>query len=417
MVSEGGFAHPAWRLVLPFGLAYAMSYALRTINAVLAPELVAGLGLSAAELGLLASAYFLAFASMQLPLGVLLDRFGPRRVEASLLVAAIAGCLISAMAQGFWTLWIGRALIGLGVSACLMASYKAYRMVFEERLQAPLASTMLVIGSIGALAATSPVEWLLAITDWRGVFVVLTLLFVGVWMGIAFGLPPLPQPSAEHTAPGQLWSQAAQGFRTIFRHPEFARMFPFAFVTYGGFLAMHGLWLGPWFTEVEGQTPGQAATGLLILTAVIMMAHLGMAYLANHLHKKNISLNHAMHWGLAFMAVFSGLAVLDVWPHPWLGWSLAFVSAGVTTIGYTRFAAVFPLALSGRATTGFNFVIFIGAFAVQWGIGLLIDAFVALSFDKPMAIRLAVGVWVVAQVLALYWLIRAPKHPVGPRPA
>ena len=106
------------------------------------------------------------------------------------------------------------------------------------------------------------------------VFVVLTLLFVGVWMGIAFGLPPLPQPSAEHSAPGQLWSQAAQGFRTIFRHPEFARMFPFAFVTYGGFLAMHGLWLGPWFTEVEGQTPGQAATGLLILTAVIMIARL-----------------------------------------------------------------------------------------------------------------------------------------------
>ncbi len=77
-----------------------MCYALRTINAVLAPELVAGLGLSAAEPGLLASAYFLAFASMQLPLGVLLDRFGPRRVEASLLVAAIAGCLSSASAQG-----------------------------------------------------------------------------------------------------------------------------------------------------------------------------------------------------------------------------------------------------------------------------------------------------------------------------
>lgn len=417
MASEPGFTHAAWRLVLPFGLAYAMSYALRTINAVLAPELVAGLGLSAADLGLLASAYFLAFASMQLPLGALLDRYGPRRVEASLLIAAIAGCLTSAMAQGFWTLWIGRALIGLGVSACLMASYKAYRMVFEDRLQAPLASTMLVIGSIGALAATSPVEWLLGVTDWRGVFLVLTLLFVTVWMGIAFGLPPLPHPASEKTPAGQLWSQAAHGFQTIFKHPEFARMFPFAFVTYGGFLAMHGLWLGPWFTEVEGQTSGQAATGLLILTAVIMMAHLGMAYLANHLHKRGISLNHAMHWGLGFMAVFSGLAVLDVWPHPWLGWSLAFVSAGVTTIGYTRFAAAFPLALSGRATTGFNFVIFIGAFAVQWGIGLLIDAFVSLSFDKPMAIRLAVGVWVVAQVLALYWLIRAPKHPGGPRPA
>ena len=134
----------------PFGFGYALSYALRTINAVLSTPLVNELGLSAAELGLLASAYFLAFAAMQIPLGVLLDRYGPQRVEGSLLIIALLGCALTAVANDFWMLWIGRALIGIGVSACLMAGYKAFRMLFADRQQAPLASAMLVVGSIGA---------------------------------------------------------------------------------------------------------------------------------------------------------------------------------------------------------------------------------------------------------------------------
>lgn len=399
-----------WALVWPFGLAYAMSYALRTINAVLAPELVESLGLSAADLGLLASAYFLSFAAMQIPLGVLLDRYGPRRVEASLLLAAIAGCAISAQAESFWMLWMGRALIGLGVSACLMASYKAYRMCFEERLQAPLASTMLVIGSVGALAATVPVEWLLSMTDWRGVFGVLTILFVVVWLCIAFGLPSLPVPDAR----GQtLWADALRGLKTIVSHLEFLRMLPFGVLTYGGFLALHGLWLGPWFTVVEGQSPSQAANSLFVMTAVIMVAHMGMAALANHLNQRGVSLNQAMHWGLAAMAVFSGSAVLGLWPDPLMGWSLAFLAAGVTTVGYTRFASAFDLSLSARATTSFNFLIFIGAFGVQWGIGLLIDGFGGLGFSSADAMRLALGVWVILQVVSLVWLIREPRHRAG----
>jgi MFS family permease len=113
---------------LPFVAAYFFSYAYRSINAVIAPDLTAAFSLSAAQLGLLTSVYFLAFAAFQIPVGILLDRFGPRRTNASLLLAAASGALVFALSQGVPALLAGRALIGLGVSACLMSSSKAFTL-------------------------------------------------------------------------------------------------------------------------------------------------------------------------------------------------------------------------------------------------------------------------------------------------
>ena len=119
-----------WRVLLPFACGYFLSYVYRTVNAVIAPDLVASLGLSASDLGLLTSVYFLTFALFQLPLGILLDRFGPRRVEAVLLLFAALGALLFGLSAGRDSLIAGRGLIGLGVSACLMAGFKAFVMWF-----------------------------------------------------------------------------------------------------------------------------------------------------------------------------------------------------------------------------------------------------------------------------------------------
>jgi len=393
----------------PFGFGYALSYALRTINAVLSTPLVNELGLSAAELGLLPSAYFLAFAAMQIPLGVLLDRYGPQRVEGSLLIIALLGCALTAVANNFWMLWIGRALIGIGVSACLMAGYKAFRMLFVDRLQAPLASAMLVVGSIGALSATLPVEWLLQVTSWRGVFWILAGLFGLSALAILLLLPPVPLTSSVGRPKG-LWADAREGLDTIFSHHEFWRMLPFAVVTFGGFLALHGLWLGPWFRVVEEFSNAEAAWGLFVLTLGVTASHLTVASLAGRVIHPGPSLFRFMVGGLVMKLVFSASAVLGLWPHPLIGWGLTFLAAGVTTLSYTRFALVFPKSLSGRASTSFNFLVFIGAFAVQWGLGLLIDLFRALAMPEVDAMRLAFGIWVGMQAFALLWLIR-PGQP------
>lgn len=417
MASRHGVSRYLIAVFWPFGFGYALSYALRTIHAVLSPTLVSELGLTASDLGFLASAYFLSFAAMQIPVGVLLDRYGPRRVEASLLIIALLGCAISALAQGFWTLWIGRALIGIGVSACLMASYKAFRMLFPDQLQAPLASAILVVGSIGALSATLPVEWLLGFVSWRGVFWLLCGLFGLSAAAIAWLLPPVPLGTAGASSLGSpahprnsLWTDARQGLDQIFSHPEFWRMLPFAVITFGGFLAIHGLWLGPWLRVVEGMTNAEAAWGLFLLTLAMTVSHLTVASLAGRLSKTEQSLFRFMVAGLTVKVVFSLTAVLGVWPHPFLGWGLTFLAAGVTTLSYTRFALAFPKTLSGRASTTFNLLVFMGAFILQWGLGLLIDFFMRFVDTQALAMRLTFGVWVFLQAAALVWLIR-PGQP------
>ncbi|NBT35252.1 MAG: MFS transporter [Betaproteobacteria bacterium] len=412
MASESSAAH-VLRMVWPFGLAYAMSYALRTINAVLAPNLVDELSLSASELGLLASAYFLSFALMQIPLGAWLDRDGPRRVESLLLLLAIAGSALTATAQSFWVLWVGRALIGIGVSACLMAAYKAYRMSFSEQYQAPLASVMLMLGSLGALAATLPVEWLLNEVGWRHTFWILSGLFVVSWLAIRFRLPEL---RPEKRVGASLWGDALVGLKTVARHSEFTRLLPFAVLTYGGFLAMQSLWLGPWLTKVEGLSDGEAAAGLFVLTAVIAASHFATAWIARALLARGRGLNGLMHGGQFVLASLCASSVLGLWPHPLWGWGLAFVAAGTSTLSYSRFALAFPPEFSARATTAFNFLIFLGAFGVQWGIGVLIDGFSGWGLTTPMAMRAAVGCWVLSQFASLAWMIWAPStraaHPV-----
>ena len=136
------------RVFVPFACGYYLSYLYRTVNAVISPDLVRDLGVDANELGLLTSAYFLAFASFQIPLGVLLDRMGPRRVDAGLLAIAGLGALVFAQSDAFAGLVLGRALIGLGVSAALMASMKAFTLWFPLSRFASL-NGYLPTGSIG----------------------------------------------------------------------------------------------------------------------------------------------------------------------------------------------------------------------------------------------------------------------------
>ena len=208
------------RIFLPFGLGYFLSYLYRTVNAVIAPNLVQDIGLDPANLGLLTSSYFLTFAAFQLPLGILLDRYGPRRVEAGLLLFAATGAFIFAQAESLMGLMLGRALIGFGVSACLMAAFKAFTIWLPpERL--PLANGIqMVSGGIGALAATTPVELTLQFTDWRGVFLILSGLTV---TSAIFLFLVVPEKESAQTT-GENFRKQFVGIKTVFTSRIFWRI-------------------------------------------------------------------------------------------------------------------------------------------------------------------------------------------------
>jgi predicted MFS family arabinose efflux permease len=391
------------KVFLPFALAYLLSYLMRSVNAVLSDPLTQELALTASELGLLSAAYFLT----QIPLGALLDRRDPGSVEIVLLLIAVIGCLVSAVADSFLLLWIGRAMIGLGVSACLMAAYKAYRLCFAPERQSSLASLMLMVGSVGALLATVPVALMLPIVGWRGIFVITAISFGFAIVALLWLLPTMPRPS--HAQPG-FWTDTWQGAKTVFRHREIQRLIPFAIFTHGGFLAIQGLWLGPWFRIVDGQTMAQTATSLLILGVVVIGSHLGMSALGARFQRWGWSLDQVLGVGFLVMLATSTAAVFDIWNQAVLGWSLMMVASSISGVSYAKASLTFPIQLAARASTAINFIVFVGAFGLQWGLGICVDFFARHGADPADALRASFILWLVAQTIAAswFWLWRSP---------
>lgn len=391
----------AIRMFVIFAAAYIMSYAFRAINAVIAQPLVVELGLSAGQLGFLASAYFLSFALMQLPVGVMLDRYGPRRVEAVLIGFAALGAALFAVADSYSVLWLARALIGVGVSACLMAAVKAYSLYFRPHLQASLSSWMLVAGSLGALTVTTPVEAALPVLGWRGVFGVAAVLCVLAGLALWFALPALFKPQKTQSV-----AEMASGYRAIYAHPHFWRVAPLAMITQGGFMAFHGLWVGPWFTNVVGLSNSQAAQNMFWISAVLMLGYLTLGFLTRRISKAGGDEDQIMLIGMGLSLIMFALQIFQGSDSSVWGWLLhAFlISSGIMT--YATCNKPFPKKLTGRSSTALNLLIFVGAFSLQWGIGLGIDAFTAMGLSSTDAMRLSLAVLWLMQLGSWLWYAR-----------
>lgn len=389
---------------LTFAFAYFFSALLRAVTATLAPVFSSELALSAADLGLLAGAYFLGFSALQLPLGNALDRHGPKRTLLALLAVAVLGCAAFAMAGSLPALAAARVLIGAGVAACLMAPLTAYRRLLSVPAQLRANSWMLMTGSLGMLASTLPVQWLLPALGWRGLFWVLAALLALAMVLIALVVPrdatPVPAAAASAPAPG--------GYRSIVRHPLFVRTAPLGFFLYGGLIAVQSLWAGPWLTRVTGASAEQAAQGLFAINLAMLFAFMTWGALMPRLVHRGIDAVRLMTWGLPLplALIFANVALgAEAGALMWAAWCVActFVSVSQPAVG-----AAFPPALAGRALSAFNLVIFSGVFCIQWGIGLAIDALRGLGASEPQAFRLAFAGFGACCVAAYLWFLRRP---------
>ena len=269
--------------LLPFAAGYFMSYLLRAVNAVVAPDLVKDVGLSPAQLGLLTAAYLGAFALFQLPLGVLLDRYGPRKVQAGLLSLAALGCLAFAFAPGFIGLFTARALIGLGFSAGLMASYKSSATWVPIERRSLVNTSIMAVGAMGVIVATEPTEYLVSLIGWRNTFAV----FAGLIMLAAiFILSAAPRKDTVG-APAPLATQFAQ-MMAILKTPLFWRVAPLLGLTSGIQIGIQTLWAGPWFRDVMGFTREEVARHLLFMAIAFMVGILSAGVIADRLGRRGI---------------------------------------------------------------------------------------------------------------------------------
>ncbi len=369
MTRPGRAAPPVFLpLYLAFAAGYLLSYLYRTVNAVISPELTRDLGLAPGSLGLLTSAYFVAFAAMQIPVGMLLDRYGPRRVEPVLLAIAAVGALCFAVADGLAGLTLARALIGAGVAACLMAPLKAIALWYPPQRQASLA---------------------------------------GVW--IWFKVPDVPKPAAAPSF-GTQW----QGVRRVYAHPRFWWIAPLAGFGFGSFMAVQGLWAVPWMLDVAGLTRAAAATHLLAMGVVMLVAYLLLGLFATALDRRGIRARHLFAAGFALNAIALALIVANA-PGGVFWWSLYGLGAASNILAFPVLNEGFPRELTARANTAANLVMFVGSFATQWGIGLVVDAArAALGVDTATGLTYAFALVLALDVVrAASGLGRfhAPAHP------
>jgi MFS family permease len=391
----------------PFAAGYFLSFFFRNVNAVISKDLAGEFALSSADLGFLTSMYLLAFAAFQLPLGVLLDRYGPRRVVAALLCVAAAGALIFGLARDFTTLSIGRALIGLGVSGGLMGAIKAFTLWFPLSRLALLNGLYLAAGGIGGLAATAPAEALLGPLGWRVLFFALAGLSVGAALLIFAVVPEKELPGKGST----LRSQIA-GFGEVFASIDFWRIALPLVICHGGYLTLQGLWLGPWLSDVAGQPRSTVANYLLVTALAYTVGSVFFGVSSERLARAGVSKLTVLKLGLAISLGMFALLAAGV--QTALGAILAVY--GFCTISaalaYSLLTPLFPPAMTGRVNTASNVLMFGCSFAFQWGVGAVLRLYPSdAGRYAPEGYAAALTILAALQVAALAWLLPLRQKP------
>jgi predicted MFS family arabinose efflux permease len=389
---------------LSFALAYFFSALVRAITATLSPTLSLELDLNAGDLGLLAGGYFLGFALTQLPLGNWLDRHGPRQVILAFLAVAVVGCMAFALATSFSGLLAARVLTGMGVSACLMAPLTGFRRWLTPATQLRANSWMLMTGSLGMVAATLPVQWLMPYTGWRGLFWMLAGLIALSMIGIALAVPRWRQ-AAVPTAQGPVPNSKGYGF--IWRNPYFRQMLPIGFVNYGGMVAVQTLWAGPWMVKVAGYTPQESAAGLFGINLAMLGTFWLWGLVNPHLARRGLRPERLIAWGLPSSFVVLTAIVLLGADAGWELWALFCVTSTFVSLSQPAVALALPAEAAGRALSAYNLAIFGGVFGVQWGIGLLIEALSVFGWSESDRYRGAIAIFGVCCVFAYLAFWRA----------
>ena len=387
-------------LLLPFALAHFISYLYRSVNTVVYPDLVRDLGLTANTLGLLTGAYFIAFAAAQLPIGVALDRFGPRKVQLFMLLIATAGGVVFAMSHTLTGLMLGRALIGLGVAASLMSAIKAASLWLPPSRLPLVTSILLAFGGLGAVVSTAPMQMALTYISWREAFGVLSLATLAVVALIFTNVPEHPHKNEVQV------DEALRSVGQLFRTRSFWRLVLYTLFSNAAYMAIQGLWMGPWLSDV-GQLSRSDMADVLSLGALAMVAgSLFFGWFTDRMRHHNIRPITVCGAGMLVFMLFQAMMVHGHIAAPWVV-AVGFSFFGTASaMNYAIVAQSMPAHLTGRVSTSFNLLIFVVAFVMQWGVGAIINSWPSVDGQYPeAAYRVALACCLGLQLPGLFiWL-------------
>lgn len=398
---------------VPFALGHYMSSLLRNVNAVMAPALVSSLSLSAAQLGLLTSAFFFAVVLAQLPIGTALDRYGPYKVQFSLLLLAAAGVLMFAEGRTFLQLVFARAVIGFGVGGTLITSVRAVSARISRDKLPSLHGYLIAVGGVGAASATLPVRALLKYTDWRGLFVVISGVVACIALLTWLVRPArMAQPAAPQGRP-----PVAQTLLQVWRNADFRKTIGLILVSHTIFWGVQGLWIGRWLSDVAHFSDAVVAYLLYLSMAAVIFGAIAVGMIVEWAGKRGMVPLDVAAIGIGLFMLVQFAFVVDYRPSYQLLAVLFTLVGTIASVEYSIVAQSMPRELTSNASSCLNMLIFLGAFLIQAGFGQVIALWPhdGHGHYPVSAYRVAFAVLVLLQLPGLVryaWRRRPVKCPV-----
>ena len=386
-----------------FAFGFFISNLLRSITATLTPILTTEFNLSAGNLGLLAGGYFIGFAIMQIPVGFLLDKHGPKKIISSFLVIAIIGTLSFALAKTFAGLLISRIFIGVGVSACMMGPLTGYRVWFAEKYQQRANSWMLMVANLGFVSSTLPVQILLPEIGWRSIFGLIAILTL---LSIILILKFIPNWNKTDET---LKKENLSALSEIWKNKFFISLIPIAFINYGGIQAIQTLWAGPWMLEVAGYNAIQSATGLFWINITMLIAFLFWGYILPKIESFGVDSIKIIKIGLPISYIVLFLIIYLGQKAGATLFALYILASIVISLTQPAIALTFAKNLAGKSLTSFNVFLFSGTFFMQWGIGLIIDFCGYLGLEKVYSYQISFFCFLILCIFSYLFFILKSK--------
>jgi sugar phosphate permease len=385
---------------VPFVCGYYISYVFRTIVAVIASRLSSDLGLNAGDIGILTSVYFLAFALAQLPLGYMLDRHGPRRVQSVLLLIAASGAVLFGFGHSLAVLIVSRALIGLGVSGALMAGLKAIVLWFPIEKLPIVNGWFVMLGGLGAVTATGPTETLLSWIGWRDLFKLLGIATAVCAFAIYVVVPDRPNdPVMGHRS-------RLVTLRSIYVDPRFWRLAPLSASCIGAAWALQGVWAAAWLTDVERLNRSEIVQYLFVMAVALSAGALVLGTGANFLRQHGFGPRALLviTMILFIFVQFCLIAEVSLWPY--VIWTVVGCAGGATVLSYAVLAELFPKESVGQANAGLNLLHVGAGFAIQCFIGIAVPCWTSNGGHyPPIAYRTALCSVAMIQCMAIVWFV------------
>ena len=375
----------------------------RVTNAVIAPDLAREFNLDAERLGMLGSAFFYTFAVFQIPMGILLDRIGPRKVMSFSSLIGAAGAFIFASAGSFSIALAGRALLGIGMASALMGTLKVFVTTYSPKRFSVLSGIIISIGTLGSILATSPLVYLNSVIGWR-----LTLMYAGIITAALALLIFWVLGEDDHETRREVLADSSQEqtngiiktLRLILRNLSFWQIGSMAFFRYGTFVALQGVWLGPYLMNIKKFAPLTTGNILMMLSLGLIAGSPVAGYLADRVFRAP---KPALMIGLSCY-ILCLVPLTGIWKiESVLAYSVIFILMGFFSgfgmLAYTHIKELFPLSMSGTVTAGVNFFIMAGGAVFMQIIGSIISLYTNTNQTyQPGAYHLAFFICLIGMI-------------------